>query len=229
MFEGSDFDITLQVVLTDVIELHFLGGPKTQVTAEALSGLAMQFENTLRQMAADPNEWVESIDILTTAERHKLIHDFNQTDNGDGENTSFLSLLQDSVKQYPNSIAVEQGENRYTYEYIDKKSNQAARLLRRHGIGANQVVGLLVGRKPELLIALWAFSKPADRTCRLILNILRKELQVFLRIAGQSLSLPTRADMKMYVQSLIQFLWKNSFNLPRMTPCLPMGILFLRI
>lgn len=159
MFEGSDFDITLQVVLTDVIELHFLGGPKTQVTAEALSGLAMQFENTLRQMAADPNEWVESIDILTTAERHKLIHDFNQTDNGDGENTSFLSLLQDSVKQYPNSIAVEQGENRYTYEYIDKKSNQAARLLRRHGIGANQVVGLLVGRKPELLIALLGILK----------------------------------------------------------------------
>ena len=69
------------------------------------------------------------------------------------------ALVQAQARRSPQAVAVSHGGAGMTYAELDARANQAARLLRRHGVGPDVLVAVYMERTPELIVALLAVLK----------------------------------------------------------------------
>src|SRR5690349_4721346 len=72
---------------------------------------------------------------------------------------SLPTLLATRAQQTPQRVAVEFEKQSLTYEQLEQRSNQLARLLQKRGVGRDVLVGLLVERSLEMVVALVAILK----------------------------------------------------------------------
>ncbi|WP_397252199.1 amino acid adenylation domain-containing protein [Peribacillus simplex] len=107
---------------------------------------------------SEPDQHIGLLDILAPEERQKILVDWNGSSD-EIEHASIPSLLEEQVKKYPQHIALVFGETSLTYEEVNKKANQLARLLIAKGIGPEQFVALALPRSLEMVIGLLAVLK----------------------------------------------------------------------
>jgi len=69
------------------------------------------------------------------------------------------NFFEDSVRQYPNNIAIEQGEKKYSYAIAEKKANQLANYLKAISIGPEDKVVILLPRIAEVPLVMLGVLK----------------------------------------------------------------------
>ncbi|GAA5207395.1 amino acid adenylation domain-containing protein [Streptomyces thinghirensis] len=99
------------------------------------------------------------IDVLPAAERHRLLTEWNDTDKPYPDDHCLFELFEEHVRQRPDAIAVEHGEQRLTYAETNARANRVAHWLREHGVGPDTLVGLCARRSPELVTGLLGILK----------------------------------------------------------------------
>jgi amino acid adenylation domain-containing protein len=96
----------------------------------------------------------------TIASRFKAIPSVRQDSAGsESLETCLPKLLENQARRTPDSIAVTYSNESLTYEELDAKANQFARLLMARGIGCEDLVGVCMERSIEMLIALLGVLK----------------------------------------------------------------------
>jgi amino acid adenylation domain-containing protein len=123
------------------------------VAAERAVELAERFRRLLGAVLADPEGAVGDVDILTGEERQRLLVDLNRT-GAELAEECVHRLFERRAAQSPDRIAVRMGEATLTYAELDARAEGLARRLRASGVGPDVLVGLLVERSPEMVIAL---------------------------------------------------------------------------
>jgi amino acid adenylation domain-containing protein len=83
----------------------------------------------------------------------------NQTKSEYPDDLCLHHLLKDQASQSPKSIAIECDELSLTYAELETRSNQLAHLLRKHGVRAEQLVGICLERSLEMVVALLGVLK----------------------------------------------------------------------
>ena len=68
-------------------------------------------------------------------------------------------LFSDQVRINPAKVALIAGEEKFSYQQLDRRVNQLASFLLNQGVGPEALVGVLLDRKPEMLIAVLAVLK----------------------------------------------------------------------
>jgi amino acid adenylation domain-containing protein/non-ribosomal peptide synthase protein (TIGR01720 family) len=142
--------------------------------AETVTLLGKRLTALLAAVTADPAARLDSVDLLTDDERRQVVEGFNAT----GREVPALTmpeLFARCVVSKPDADAVVDESVTWTYAQLDTRSNQIARLLLAHGIGAEDVVAVAVPRSAEMVAAVLAvvklgaaylpldLSHPADR------------------------------------------------------------------
>ena len=84
---------------------------------------------------------------------------YNETDMEYDVDRTIQSLFEEKVKVYGNQVAVIYRDQQITYEELNQKSNQVARLLRDNGIKPNMIVGIMVNRSAQMFIGLLGILK----------------------------------------------------------------------
>jgi amino acid adenylation domain-containing protein/non-ribosomal peptide synthase protein (TIGR01720 family) len=147
--------------------------------AETVALLGDRLTTLLAAVVADPSTRLADVDLLTGAERHAVVDGFNATDRVVPALT-MPALFARCVAAKPDADAVTDESGTLTYAQLDARSNQFARLLRQHGIGAEDVVGVAVPRSADMVAAVLAvvklgaaylpldLSHPADRLAYLL-------------------------------------------------------------
>ncbi|MCP1426501.1 bacitracin synthase 1 [Paenibacillus xylanexedens] len=74
-------------------------------------------------------------------------------------NHTIHQLFQEQARLHPDAIAVASDAIQYTYKEVDQYSNQIAALLRQKGANRNKIIGIMLERSPEMIIALIAVLK----------------------------------------------------------------------
>jgi amino acid adenylation domain-containing protein len=121
--------------------------------AATIGRLVGQLRTLLAAAAADPHARLSELPILTQAERHQVLTEWNSTSRPyDG--SCLHELFSAQAARTPDAIAVTAGAARITYAELERQSNRLARELQRHGIGPRAPVGICVQRSIELVIAL---------------------------------------------------------------------------
>ncbi len=155
----SKFDLSLEVIPT---------GGKFKLTFEyctklfnksTIEGFADHFINILYKIVDNYKLKIADIDILSEIEKNKILYEFNNTKT-DYENTlNYIDLFNIQVAKTPNKTAVIFNDCKLTYKELDEKSNQIANYLIAHGVKNNNIVGLLVNRSLEMVVAMIGILK----------------------------------------------------------------------
>ncbi|NOQ28126.1 MAG: amino acid adenylation domain-containing protein, partial [Bacteroidales bacterium] len=155
----SKFDLTIIAIdYGDQILLSF--EYCTQLfKAETIDRFIVYFKQIVSQLARKPEIKITEIDIITEAEKHQLLYEFNNTDADYPKDKTIHQLFEEQVERTPeNNALVFQGKE-MTYRDLNSKSNQLARLLRNKGVESETIIGLMIESSFELIIGIMGILK----------------------------------------------------------------------
>lgn len=133
--------------------------------AAAIQRMAEHFHTLLKGIVANPELPLSEFPILTEAERHQLLGEWNDTKVEYPDHACIHQLFEKQVAQTPDATALvfsslEPGEQTpLTYRELNQKSNQLAHYLRSLNIGAEVLVGVCMKRSIEMVAALLGILK----------------------------------------------------------------------
>ncbi len=107
----------------------------------------------LAAMAADEQQTVDRLPLLSAGERLQVVEEWNATDAEFPRHTPIHELVQAQAERAPQAIALVHDDRTLTYAELDARANQLANYLRTRGVQADDRVAVLVPRSLELVVA----------------------------------------------------------------------------
>lgn len=155
--EAAHYPLTLVVTPSGDMELRLDFRPDLFDEQMALV-LMGRLVRILTQIAADPRVPLSRVELLNEAERHQLLREWNETARPlPGQ--SLAELFETQVARAPDSVALVFGETTLTFCELNQQANRLAHRLVGLGVGPESIVGLVVERSVELVVALLAVVK----------------------------------------------------------------------
>jgi len=113
----------------------------------------------LESIISNPTGNIAELEILTSAEKHKLLVEWNDTEVDYPKDKCIHQLFEEQVEKTPANIAVVFEDNRLTYRELNKRANQLARYLQSGGVKPDSLVGICVDRSLEMIIGVLGILK----------------------------------------------------------------------
>ncbi|MGX1848694.1 amino acid adenylation domain-containing protein, partial [Streptomyces sp. NPDC055335] len=126
--------------------------------AGTVDAVAERLVKVLSLVAADPRARVGQVQVLSEAERHQVVTDWNDTAVPKPE-TTLLALFGDQVLRDPSAVAVVYGDERFSYGELDERAHRLAGVLAGRGVGPESVAAVMLERSVELVVTLLAVWK----------------------------------------------------------------------
>ena len=122
-----------------------------------ITHLTQLFNNAL----PDVNVPLSSIEILSEEEKKQLLVEFNSTRMDYPGDKTIHRLFEEQVKKTPDDTAVIEtdGTRRIDYKELNEKANRLARLLRKKGVGADRIVGIMMDNSIEMITGILSILK----------------------------------------------------------------------
>ncbi|XVV38530.1 AMP-binding protein [Streptomyces sp. CA-100214] len=112
-----------------------------------------------------PETPLYEVDPLSPVERERVVTDWNDTGVVVGD-VSVLGLFGEVVGRDRGAVAVVCGDERVSYGELDVRSDRLAGVLAGLGVGVESVVGVVLERSVDLVVALLAVWKVGVCMCR---------------------------------------------------------------
>ncbi|MGH3846043.1 MAG: amino acid adenylation domain-containing protein, partial [Pseudonocardiaceae bacterium] len=157
--ETTNFPLSLQASLDDRLGLALSYDPQL-FDAATVETMTRRLRLLLARIAADPDQLVGELSLLTETERHQLLVEWNDT-RRQVPPVLWSELFAGQVAAAPDAVAVLGGRadspgTELSYRELNDRANQLARLLISRGVGPERFVGLALPRSPDLIVALVA-------------------------------------------------------------------------
>ncbi|MGA7893825.1 MAG: amino acid adenylation domain-containing protein, partial [Candidatus Sulfotelmatobacter sp.] len=129
------------------------------------------YQQVLSEIARDPAQLISTIPLLSPAEREQLLAEWNQP-YAKRQHKCLHELFEQQASRTPNALAVVHRGSSLTYAGLNQRANKLGRHLKGLGVGSEELVGILLPRCSELLVAMLGVLKagaayvlldPADR------------------------------------------------------------------
>ncbi|MER7001357.1 amino acid adenylation domain-containing protein, partial [Streptomyces sp. NPDC000410] len=125
---------------------------------EAAGRIAEQWVRVLELVVGAPQTRLSAVDVLDADERRRVLVEWNDT--GVEVPVSTISgLFEAGVARTPDAVAVVSGGVEVSYAELDARANRLARLLIGRGVGPESVVGVVLERGVDLMVALLGVLK----------------------------------------------------------------------
>ncbi|SBT94564.1 non-ribosomal peptide synthase domain TIGR01720/amino acid adenylation domain-containing protein [Streptomyces sp. DI166] len=125
---------------------------------ETVRTMARRLRQVLLAMISDPDRRVDDLDLLTPAERHRLLEEWNGTVT-EAPTAGLGELFRAQAARTPDAVAVSHGDERLSYAELDAAADRLAARLRALGVGVDDAVCLLLERSLRLPVAILAVIK----------------------------------------------------------------------
>ncbi len=155
---------------------------------ETIEKIIKEFSNLLEKLTGDTKEKIKNISLVAKDDLEKLIYDFNKSGHEYEDDKCAHQKFEELVRTKPKAIALTFTEveeklaltEQLTYEEVNKRANQLARVLRKNGVTTDIIVGISLPRSFEMVISMLAILKaggaflpidptyPADRIKHMI-------------------------------------------------------------
>ena len=128
-------------------------------TAETVARMGGHLTELLRSITEDPEKSISQLDLMSEAERLRILVDWNQTEREYPRDKCVHQLFEEQVERSPEAVAVVFEGQTLSYRELNKRSNRLAHHLRRMGVETGDLVGLCLERSLDLVIAVYAVMK----------------------------------------------------------------------
>ncbi len=117
------------------------------------------FQVLLEGIVAEPDQRVSTLPLLTEAERHQLLYEWNRACVAYPRRVCLHQWFETQVGRAPNNVAVIFEGQSLTYQELNARANQLARYLRRLGAGPGVLVAMYLERSLEMVIGILGILK----------------------------------------------------------------------
>ncbi|HEX8933435.1 MAG TPA: condensation domain-containing protein, partial [Pseudonocardiaceae bacterium] len=155
--ETTNFPLSMQASLGERLGLRLAYDPQLfdASTVERIVGHLLVL---LGGIAADPDQLMAEVPLLSTAERDRLLVGWNDT-HQIRPTATLPELFADQVTRTPDAVALVVAGEEFTYAELNARANRLAHWLIARGVGPEQFVGLALERSAELIVVLLAVGK----------------------------------------------------------------------
>jgi amino acid adenylation domain-containing protein len=163
------------------LALRYEGREFFGAQVERILGL---YERALVSLAHDPGSPHGLQPLLSAAERHQVLTEWNDLRSRPWSGRTVLDHFLDWAERTPDALALVGEGSRWTYAELAGAVHQLARHLRREGVGPEVFVGLLLRRSPEAIVALLGVLAAGGAYLPLEPNFPPERLEAMLADAG---------------------------------------------
>ena len=121
--------------------------------------MTSHFQSLREGIVTNPNQALSEIPLLTDAEKHQLLVEWNDTRIDYPSDKCIHELFEAQVAKTPDAIAVVFADQQLTYRELNSRANQLAHYLRKLGVGPETLVGICMERSMEMIVGLLGILK----------------------------------------------------------------------
>jgi amino acid adenylation domain-containing protein len=127
--------------------------------AGTMARMLGHYRTLLEGIVANPNRRLSELPLLTEAERHRMLVEWNDTAVAYSEDSCIHELFEAQVARTPETVAVVFEGQQLTYRELNGRASQLARYLRALGVGPEVLVGICVERSLEIAVGILGILK----------------------------------------------------------------------
>lgn len=163
---GAEFDLSLTLfALEDSLRGSFRYNTDL-FQPDAVTRMTDHFQTLLSAIAKHPEQTIATLPLLTAAERHQLMVEWNDTATDFPLDRPFQQLFEEQVRRTPDAIAAsldsastDGSPASLTYAELNRRANRLAHLLVQRGVRQDVIVAVLATRSLDFLSAILAIFK----------------------------------------------------------------------
>lgn len=156
--EIIQIDFIFQVeIIGKIIRIDSLYNSKVYIENTMLR-LAEHFINIMIQLDTNRYLKVRDIEIISKMEKEQVVFEFNKTKT-EFPNKTIHQVFEDTVKAEKQKIALIYNQREMSYTELNQRSNKLASRLIDSGISKEEIVGIMMERSLEMIIAMIAILK----------------------------------------------------------------------
>ena len=126
---------------------------------ESVERFTKHFLTVLSEGLDNDHAPISDLNFLTGEEREQLLVKWNDTQLDLTRGCSLRSLFEAQVARVPDAIALTFAGEHLTYRELNRRANQLAHRLQKLGVGPDVLVGVLLERSLEMLVAVLGIVK----------------------------------------------------------------------
>ncbi|MFS4449722.1 amino acid adenylation domain-containing protein, partial [Maribacter sp. 2307UL18-2] len=151
--ELASFESDGQIFLTFIFNSNLFN-------KDTIERYSNSFLKIVSQVILDYEIKLSDFDLLAKDEKNQILFNFNNTQFSYPKNKTIIDLFEEQVEKTPTNVAIVNGNNKTTYEELNKKSDQLAIYLQHTvGVKPGDFVGLLLDREEELIPCIYGILK----------------------------------------------------------------------
>ncbi|WJQ84571.1 edeine non-ribosomal peptide synthetase EdeN [Brevibacillus brevis] len=155
--ETTDYPLVLEVTPGDEWTVH-VNYQAWKFQAKEIERLALHYQSLLEQIAADPDQEIRDLTLLSDHERHEMIEEQMKVVPVPS-NYCVHELIDQAAEKTPDAVALVQGERTVTYKELQEQANRLSCALQKEVTDAGRPIVIMCDRSPEMITALLAILK----------------------------------------------------------------------
>lgn len=155
--ESINYPLTVVVGVGSELSLK-IWYSRQHFDAATITRMLGHLQTLLEGMVANPNQHLKELQLLTEAERHQLLVEWNDTQT-DYYQRCIHELFEEQVERSPHAVAVVFEDEQLTYQELNGRANQLACYLQKLGVKQEVLVGICVERSLEMVVGILGILK----------------------------------------------------------------------
>lgn len=131
---------------------------KARFNSDCIKGISTSLELIFHQIVENSDSLIRSVDLLNPDTKNSIIK-MGTGNQVNLEPRTVFERFEDCANKFPQNIAISFKGRPWTYEFLNSKANQLARLLTSRGLLKGDRVGIFLPRGPEIIVSQLAIMK----------------------------------------------------------------------
>ncbi|MGE5340425.1 MAG: amino acid adenylation domain-containing protein [Candidatus Omnitrophota bacterium] len=224
----SKFDLTL--LAKEEEELSFTFEYRTKLfKSQTIERFITYFKSILHGVIENVNRRISDIEILTEAEKNRILYGFNCTEADYPKDKTIHELFEEQVEKTPDYMALigstavgtlREWPRQISYQELNKRSDQLAYELIQKGVQPDSIVAINVPRCIEMIMGILGILKAGGAYLPLNPDYPRERIDYMLRDSGAALLLTSNNEEVKKIRSseIKEVLFLDPLNLSASHP-----------
>lgn len=156
--ESTNYPITLSVGVSTELSLVILYD-RSRFDVATITRMLGHLQTLLEGIVANPDQSLSALPLLTAAELHQQLVEWNHTQTEYPQDKCIHQLFEAQVEKTPDAVAAVFENEELTYRQLNRRANQLAHYLQRLGVGPEVPVCICVERSLEMIVGLLGILK----------------------------------------------------------------------
>ncbi|WP_180984584.1 non-ribosomal peptide synthase/polyketide synthase [Paenibacillus sp. F4] len=155
----AKFDLTLTAMESSEGLVFSFTYADSLYKRSTIKRMADHFIQLIKAVVDEPQTKLSEIEIITPQEIEMILDVWGNTAVNYPCEKTIHQLFEEQVEKTPDQVAVVFGGSQITYNELNVRANQLARVLRAEGVQADQLVGMIMERSIEMIVGIFGILK----------------------------------------------------------------------